>query len=96
MTPLKNNAPLTISEVMLSSIKFGNQIGGIIHTLASYSCRHPRGVDISAYQTNGESGKELIYPILYIWNFIYSLPSSTIQPELGSVLSPSGGAEAVD
>ena len=52
---------------MLSFIKFGDQIGGIIHMLASDFRRYPHGVDITEFQAKGKSGKELIYPeISYI------------------------------
>ena len=103
MMPFKNNVPLTISEVMPGPIKFGNQIGGIIHMLASEFRLRPRnGIDIIELETKGESGKGFDISEFYISGlhiskfFIYSLPFSTIQPELGSVLSPPGEAEAVD
>ena len=71
-------------------------MSGTIQMLASDSRIRPRVRDIIEVQTKGKPRKELIYPILYIWNFIYSLLFSTIQPELGSVSSPPGEAEAVD
>ena len=70
--------------------------------LATDSGRRPHAAEITEFQTKGESGKELIYsnfiyPGFHISNyFVYSLLSSTIQPELGSVLSPQVGAEAVN